>query len=171
MSRSGATLRHAWRRGRHSLRARLIVLFVLLAVAMTLTFVAGMQGALRSGWQEMARPLIGDYIDRLTAEIGTPPDVAKARALTERLPLRIRIEGPVVNWSSHDADAREARHASRHADPDRGGSPWRPSRRLADGHRISFGLASLPRDDAPEDRAHLVGWATLLVLLALVGLA
>ena len=42
---------------------------------------------------------------------------------------------------------------------------------LADGHRITFGLAALARDDAPEDRPRLIGWATLAALLLLIGLA
>ena len=138
---------------------------------MTLTFVGGMQSVMRSGWQDIARPLVADYIDRLTAEIGTPPDVAKAQALARAMPIRIRIEGPVVNWSSRPIRAGEASHDHRRQDADRPASAWRPTRLLADGHRISFGLAILPRDDAPEDRARLIGWGTLVVLLMLVVLA
>ncbi|MES2990866.1 MAG: ATP-binding protein [Pseudomonadota bacterium] len=160
----------AWRRLRHSLRARLTLLFLLLALAMTLIFVGGVQAVMRSGWQELARPLIADYVDQLTAEIGTPPDVRKAEAIARRLPLRIRIEGPVVNWSTRSGEADDGwRERDRHRrDAERPPSPWRPVRELADGHRVRFGLASLPRDDAPEDRARLIGWATLLAMLALV---
>ena len=164
-----SALARAWRNARHSLRARLTLLFLLLALAMTLTFVGAMQAVMRSGWQEIARPLVANYVDRLTAEIGTPPDVAKAQALTRALPIRIRSEGPVVNWSSRAGDLDEDHRRRR--DPDRPAGTWRPTRLLADGHRISFGLASLPRDDAPEDRARLIGWATLLALLVLVALA
>ena len=163
-----------WRNMRRSLRARLTLLFVLLALAMTLTFVGGMQAVMRSGWQEIARPLVADYVDRLTAEIGTPPDVAKAQALTRSLPIRIRIEGPSVNWSSRAGELGDESHTRNRdrRDIDRPASTWRPTRLLADGHRISFGLASLPRgDDAPEDRARLIGWATLLAMLVLVALA
>jgi signal transduction histidine kinase len=164
-------LRRRWRGARHSLGARLTGLFLLLAVAMTLTFVAGMQAALRFGWQDYARPLIANYIDTLAAEIGTPPDVAKASALTQRLPLRIRIEGPAVNWSSHPADRHDARRARARHGGDGEGSTWQPVRELADGHRIAFGLASPMRDDAPEDRPRLIGWGTLAALLALIALA
>ena len=154
------------RRWRHSLGARLVGLFLLLALGMIVIFVAGMQSAFRYGWQELARPLVSNYVDTLTAEIGTPPDVARAKALTDTLPLRIRIEGPVVNWSSDPRD--DDRRARRH-----GNSPdlWRPVRTLSDGHRISFGLASLAREDSPEDRPRLIGWATLAALLVLIALA
>jgi signal transduction histidine kinase len=166
------TLSRTWRNTRHSLRARLTLLFLLLALAMTLTFVGGMQAVMRSGWQEIARPLVANYVDRLAAEIGTPPDVAKAQALTRALPIRIRIDGPVVNWSSRVGEPDDEWHDRRRRDIERPPSTWRPTRLLADGHRISFGLASLPRgDDAPEDRARLIGWATLLAMLVLVALA
>ena len=170
-------LRARWqdarRKARHSLGVRLVGLFVVLALAMSVVFVIGMQAALRYGWQDFASPLIADYIDTLTAQIGTPPDVARAEALTRRLPLRIRIEGPAVNWSSHPVDRHQARFANahNHAGIDRPGNPWRPVRELADGHRITFGLAALARDDAPEDRPRLIGWATLAALLMLIGLA
>ena len=48
---------------------------------------------------------------------------------------------------------------------------WRPVRRLSDGHRVSFGLAALARDTAPDDRPRRIGWVTLAALLLLTGLA
>lgn len=165
-----AAIGRRWRHARHSLRARLVILFLLLALAMTLTFIGGMQAVMRYGWQQMAQPLIADYVDRLTAEIGTPPDPARADALTRRLPLRIRIEGPQVNWSSHGMTERDVLRTRRHPDSSPSPSAWRPTRQLADGHRISFGLAILPRDDAPEDRARLIGGGTLLAMLLLVAI-
>ena len=148
----------------------MVGLFVLLAAGVVVTFVVGMQSAFRFGWQDYARPLVADYVDTLTAQIGTPPDVARAKALIDRLPLRIRIEGPIVNWSSHPAERRrddrlDDRHEQHNA------NTWRPARTLADGHVIRFGLASLPREDAPEDRPRLIGWVTLTMLLLLTALA
>jgi len=180
------SLRARWRGARrkasHSLGVRLVGLFVVLALAMSVVFVIGMQAALRYGWQDFASPLIANYIDTLATQIGTPPDVARAEALTRRLPLRIRIDGAIVEWSSHPGDRHEARFANprnthathaTHATPgsDRPGTPWRAVRVLADAHRITFGLAALARDDAPEDRPRLIGWATLAALLLLIGLA
>ena len=89
-SKPGSEKRHphgrTWhRRWRHSLRLRLVTMFVLLALAMTAVFMGGMRGVFASGWREAAKPLIADYVDRLTAEIGSPPEVARAQALTQRL--------------------------------------------------------------------------------------
>ncbi len=91
----------------HSLRLRLVALFLLLALAMTATFLFGMQKALSVGWRDAARPLVADYVDRLVLEIGTPPSVERAEALTRRLPVRVRISGPVVNWQSDPGTAED----------------------------------------------------------------
>jgi signal transduction histidine kinase len=148
------------RHWRHSLGKRLILVFVLLALAMTAVFMGGMQRAYYGGWREAAQPLIGDYIDRLAASIGTPPDVARARALTERLPISIRIEGPVVNWDSHPGRRSEEGRGDLHGGANSG---WL-TRTTADGHRIRFGLSDPPWENAP----HGVGWITLALLLALI---
>ncbi len=148
--------RHRWR---HSLRLRLITVFVLLALAMTAVFMGGMQRAFSTGWRDAARPLITDYMDRLVAELGTPPDVARAQALAARLPLAIRIEGPQVNWQSHPGRPERRGFAARAND-------WL-SRSTADGHRVSFGLGTVPWQGGP----HGIGWITLALLLALIACA
>jgi signal transduction histidine kinase len=147
--------RHRWR---HSLRLRLITVFVLLAMAMAAVFLGGMQRAFSTGWRGAAQPLVGDYMDRLVAELGTPPDVARAEALVTRLPISIRIEGPVVNWDSHP------QRRWRSYGPSRG--DWL-TRSTADGHRLTFGLGTLPWQREP----HGIGWITLALLLALIVIA
>jgi len=152
--------RRGWRRVRHSLGARLVLMFLVLALAVTVTFMVGMQSAFRGGWQDYARPLVNHYVDLLAAEIGTPPDPERAQALAQRVPLRIRIDGPSVHWDSQPKDG-PAWHG------EMGDSPWRPVRVLADGHRITFSLADLSQ----ERRTRITGWATLAVLLLLTACA
>ena len=72
------------RRFKHSLRWRLVALFLLLAMAMSVAFLGGMQKALSVGWREAVRPLLTDYVDRLAADLGSPPDAARAQALVAR---------------------------------------------------------------------------------------
>ncbi|RZL90568.1 MAG: HAMP domain-containing histidine kinase [Variovorax sp.] len=127
---------------------------------MAAVFLGGMQRAFSSGWRDAARPLVADYMDRLVAELGTPPDVARAEALVRRLPISIRIEGPTVNWDSHPD-----RHPQRGFGP-RGGGDWL-TRTTADGYRVSFGLGTLPWQREP----HGIGWITLALLLGLIVLA
>lgn len=158
-----------WQRARHalahSLRVRLMALFVLLALAMAATFVAGMQFALGQGWRDAARPLLLDYVDRLAQDIGSPPSVERAQALVQRLPLRVSISGPVVNWDS----APELPVHTAHGHP---GEDWNQEaplleRKTLDGHRILFGLNA----NAWRDRPRYIGWATLALLLLFTALA
>jgi signal transduction histidine kinase len=148
----------------HSLRLRLLALFLLLALTMTGAFLAGMQKAFSLGWREAARPLLADYVQRLASDLGSPPSVERAQALVQALPLSVRIEGPQVNWDSHPA------HRS---GPAPGGvrNPNRELRlleyRTADGHRIRFGLGDIAWEQQPRQ----IGWLTLAVLLALTALA
>jgi signal transduction histidine kinase len=91
-----------WRARFPSLGARLVGLFVVLAFAVGVTFMLSMHVMQRVDWREYMHPLVMNYSDMLVAEIGSPPDVDRARLLTQRLPLHIRIEGPEVNWDSAD---------------------------------------------------------------------
>jgi signal transduction histidine kinase len=152
--------KEAHRRWRHSLKWRLVTLFLLLALATTAVFMFGTQRALQSGWQGWVKPIVADYADRLVAEIGSPPDPARAAAIVARLPITIRIDGPQVHYDSHprDESLRERRF-----DP----SHWGLVRSSADGHRIGFGLAG----PSPESRPRLFGWFTLAGLLLLTALA
>ena len=135
-----------WRARFPSLGARLVGLFLVLAVAVAATFMLGMHALQRVGWHEYLRPLVTNYADTLVSEIGSPPDVDRARVLTQRLPLHIRIEGPDINWDSADeppplpggvGPTRPSRHptpsgvepmrSSRHPTPS-GVEPMRSSR-------------------------------------------
>ncbi len=152
-----------WRwhqRWRHSIRWRLVTLFVLLALATTAVFLGGMQRVVSGGWQGYAKPMLADYAERLAAEIGSPPDVERAAAIVARLPVAIRIDGPTVAYDSHPG--RDA-----HGTDEDDGERWGLQRRTADGHRITFGLA----DPLPGSRPRAFGWITLALLLGLTAIA
>jgi len=149
---------------RQSLRLKLIAVFLLLALGLSVMFLGGMQRAIGVGWRLAVEPLVSDYVDRLVAEIGAPPSVDRARALTQRLPISVRIQGPLVRWRSH-ADTNE--RGWRHDDDWHGDSPQILERDTVDGHRIALGLGDLPWDRQPR----LVGWFTLLTLLVFIALA
>ena len=150
-----------WRRARHSLRVRLVLLFLLLAVAMSAVFLGGIGKAFSSGWRGAVDPLIGDYADRLVAEIGSPPSVERAQAIAAHLPVVVHISGPQVNWAS---GARPQRgHAwAREDRPD----PAAVLRQTADGHRIELSLRARPAQGAQR-----FVWITLALLLALTAAA
>ena len=167
----GARFRHALA---HSLRVRLVALFLLLALAMTAIFVIGMQRALSIGWRDAARPLVMDYVDKLAADIGNPPRIEAAQALVQRLPLSIRISGPQVNWRSNPNEP-DYDHPNNHRlrDSPADANAWNADaprffeRTTADGHRIRFGL----NVQVWHDRPRFIGWVTLGVLLLLTALA
>jgi signal transduction histidine kinase len=147
---------------RRSLGLRLVGLFVALALAITLIFVFGMQRALTGGWQGLVQPLVADYVDRLAADLGNPPDVVHAQALADRLPLSIRIDGPVVHFDSHP---RRSAWQQRHSDAESGW--WLLTRTTADGHRITFGVGNVEWEHRPRN----IGWLTLTTLLLLTAAA
>ncbi|WP_395699255.1 ATP-binding protein [Aquabacterium sp.] len=157
MSEPHSRPRRWHRRFRHSLRGRLVAMFLLLALATTLVFVGGTRVVFSSGWRELVQPLFRDYVDRLAAEIGSPPDIARAQALTQRLPIAVRIEGPVVNWSSH----------ARLGGGQEGFMQAMLSRSTADGHVIRFGLGDWHADRRPQG----VVWLILVAMLLLLALA
>lgn len=130
-------------------------MFVVMAVLMTAVFMGGVRNIVSGGWRDAGRPLIADYVDRLAAEVGTPPSIDRAQALTQRLPLAVRIEGPVVNWDSHPGRVQKGFET-------RAGELF--TRTTTDGHKVSFGLGSLPWQRGP----HGWGWVTLCVMLLLV---
>jgi signal transduction histidine kinase len=172
----------SWRRAKHriahSIKLRLVLVFLLLAAAMTFVFFTGAQKAFSVGWREAARPLLMDYVDRLASDItaGGPPSVERALAITERLPLTVQIDGPQVRWASHPGQhkpewQREGKggrdgvsDTQRWSREDWGGGKDWPrilTRTTADGHTIEFGI----NEDVFERRPRLIGYALAAVLL------
>ncbi len=155
----------------HSLQWRLVALFLLLALGLSVAFVGGMQKSLAVGWRDAVRPLLVDYVDRLAAEIGSPPDIARAQALVQRLPISVRIEGPVAQFDSHPNRADEGRGPRRFSDDGEHGHDSANARLLlrttADGHTLKFGLGDLNWRRGPGG----FFWITLSALLLLTALA
>jgi signal transduction histidine kinase len=154
----------------HSLRVRLVALFLLLAFGMAIAFVGGMQAALGIGWRDAAKPLVIDYVDKLAADIGSPPSVERAKALTAHLPLSVRISGPQVNWRSNPQDPDYVHEHDRYWMGDTSDRPEEErfyERTTADGHLIQFGVSV----KAWRDRPRFIGLATLSALLVLTWLA
>lgn len=165
-----------------SVKRRMVLVFLALAVALTAVFVLGAQRAFSLGWREAARPLLMDYVDRLSAEVvgdgQQPPSIERAQALTQRLPVTVRIDGPQVHWDSHPgmSDRLLWRRAGNGDGPGDawqredwgGGKDWDRilQRRTADGHLIVFGL-----NEAAFERRPRFFVSALVGLLAITLLA
>jgi signal transduction histidine kinase len=151
----------------HSLQWRLVALFVLLAIAMTVIFIGGTQRSFTAGWREAIRPIMVDYIDRLAQDIGSPPSLEKAKAITARLPISIRIQGPVTNFDSHpnkQTDSFEHRRPERYIAQTNTQSLL--TRSTLDGHTIRFGMGDLEWRKRPTGVA-LITLTGLLLFTAL----
>lgn len=91
-----------------SIKLRMVLVFLVLAAALMVVFIGAMRQVVATRWQLAAQPLLVDYVDRLAEEITVDghPSVERARALVQRLPVTVRIEGPVIRWVSHPQEPR-----------------------------------------------------------------
>lgn len=154
---------------------RLLTLFLSLALAVSAVFVLGMQRAFSGGWQSWVRPLLADYTDHLVREIGSPPDLARAQAVADRLPLRIRIDGPDgMHWRSDRRWPEEWDDG--HAPPSQRGwrgplhggmRGWLWRVQTPEGYTLRFAFARFPVREEPRVAAAI----TLAVLLVCTALA
>jgi signal transduction histidine kinase len=151
----------------HSLRLRLLLLFLLLALAMSAAFIGGTKKAFSTGWREAVKPLLTDYVDRLAADMGSPPDAQKAKALVERLPISVRIEGPATQFDSHPNRPSDKWQQDNHDDGSGEQNQSFLKRKTLDGHTITFGLGNMEWRRGPG----MTGWLTLAMLLGLTALA
>ena len=140
----------------HSIKWRIVVVFVLLATAVAGVFVFGAQRACAVGWRDAARPLLADYVAHLASEVtggGPTPQLARAQALVQRLPVSLHISGPVLNW-----DSEPARHTDGEAH-----TAWTQAfnQRTADGHTLRFGIQA----SAVERRPRYFGMALFALLV------
>jgi signal transduction histidine kinase len=150
-------------RFRHSLKWRLVALFLLLAAGTVLVFMGGTRMALSGGFEFFIKPLLTDYVDRLAADIGSPPDLARAQALVDKLPISVRIEGPQIRWDSHPGKYSEWKYKHKN-DEDWGRRLL--MRNTTDGHRISFGLGDMGWHERQPVRALVPLCGLLLLTLA-----
>jgi signal transduction histidine kinase len=146
---------------RHSLKWRIVIAFLLLALAMTGVFLMGAKRMVTTGWQSYAKPLVADYIDKLVLEIGSPPSLDKAQAIVARLPVSLKVDGPQLHYDSHPGQHRS--WSDLDDDPRHGPASWGLVRTTADGHRITFGLVGSLHGGRPR----VFAWITLAALLGI----
>lgn len=84
-----------------SLSARLLGIFILTSLVYV---VVGRFVYLLVLDQDFLREVVGAHIslhaDYVLNDIGSPPSIERARAITERVPVDIRLSGPGVDWTS-----------------------------------------------------------------------
>jgi signal transduction histidine kinase len=85
---------------RHSLSAKLLGLFLLTALLLSIVIKLGFEIGLKNSWEKNTQPHIAEYVTHLLSEMGDPPDITRAKALADRLPLDITLRGNGIDWSS-----------------------------------------------------------------------
>lgn len=81
MTTAGARLSNLWGQLRQSLKWRMVLMFLLLALGVMGVFAWGAQRAFSLGWRDAAQPVLSDYLQRLTQDI-----TAGGATLTRRVP-------------------------------------------------------------------------------------
>ncbi len=87
---------------RLSLSFKLVLLFLLTAVAMVFVMQLTTGNAFKKHFQNSLRPHLYQYFQYINNEIGLPPDLKKAQRLSDELKIRIIIGSPEMHWSSDE---------------------------------------------------------------------
>jgi signal transduction histidine kinase len=94
-------IRKALHRIAHSLSARLLGVFLLTALVYGFSARYAVELVLD---RDYLREVVGSHISLHTTyflrDLGSPPDIERAKAIADTNPLDIRIQGPGVDWSS-----------------------------------------------------------------------
>jgi signal transduction histidine kinase len=86
---------------RRSLFLRLVLIFLLAAVAASLLIAGGLRLLYHDEVQQGPERYVTHYLSYLLADLGTPPDPRRASEIARQLPLDIRLAGPGLTWTSH----------------------------------------------------------------------
>jgi len=85
---------------RHSLSAKLLLLFISMAIVFVMLVGNGIRHAFQEHFKDNIRPHLTQYLEYVKADIGTPPDRARAQELADRMKIDIQISDPNGSWSS-----------------------------------------------------------------------
>ena len=87
---------------RQSLITRLMMYFLIAGILFVVLFVINMVHGLRVHFKQEILPNIAQYLEYVTQDIGSPPDLNKAMELTQNLSFELRIKGGKLRWQSRD---------------------------------------------------------------------
>ncbi len=89
------------RRLSRSLSFRLLVIFLALAASFVWFSIAALRWVYDTDdLRELVSGHLSLHIDYVLDDIGDPPRIARAIAITRRVPVDIRITGPAIDWAS-----------------------------------------------------------------------
>jgi signal transduction histidine kinase len=88
------------RQRRYSLSSKLVMLFIVMAIIFVILVSSAIRHAFQGHFRQHVRPHITQYLEYVTADIGTPPDRDRAQQLADRLNIEIQIIDRENLWSS-----------------------------------------------------------------------
>ncbi len=91
-----------WNKKHHTLSGRLVLLFIAMSVLIVITVSATFALGLRGHFQDNIRPHLMQYLDYIQQDIGSPPEQAKAVALSQQLNVDIHYFSDTQQWSSNN---------------------------------------------------------------------
>ncbi len=95
------TIRMLARRITRSLSARLLAIFLLTSIVYGIASRYAVDLVFDQDYlRRIASGHMSQYAEYVLNDIGIPPDIEKARAIVERIPVDIRLHGPELEWAS-----------------------------------------------------------------------
>ena len=91
------------KRFRQSLITRLMIYFLASGLIVIAVFGFGIASNLKVHFKQEVLPNIVQYLEYIVQDIGSPPDIGKAKRLSDGLAFELSIQGPGVNWQSHES--------------------------------------------------------------------
>ncbi|MDA3869326.1 MAG: ATP-binding protein [Gammaproteobacteria bacterium] len=85
---------------RHSLSAKLLLLFISMAILFVILVGSGIRHAFQEHFKDNIQPHLTQYLEYVKADIGTPPDRARAQELADRMKIEIQISDSNGSWNS-----------------------------------------------------------------------
>lgn len=89
---------------KRSLTTRLLAVFIATSVLIIIVLVVVIARGFAMQWRTNAQPHMEQYLDFISAEIGSPPNIENAQALADRLSVNIYIDGPDIKYSTNGND-------------------------------------------------------------------
>jgi signal transduction histidine kinase len=84
-----------------ALSVRLLGIFLIEAVLVILAVRLAVQWVYGTDYlRELVSGHLQLHVDYVLADIGDPPDLERARRITEKVPVDLRVEGPGIDWTS-----------------------------------------------------------------------
>ena len=95
-------MKQLFKKIRHSLSMRLLLVFMAAGVLIIILFQTLIGLVISRHVAEEVAPHAHQYLSYVQQDIGSPPDIERAKALVKKLPIQIMITGPDTNWASSD---------------------------------------------------------------------